>query len=556
MSEKPRNKLTSGLSRAPQRAMLRATGLTDEDFARPIVGIANTWVEAQPCNYHLRDIAQKVKQGVRDGGGTPLEFNTIAVNDAIAMGHEGMKASLVSREVIADSIELGAVGYQFDALVTIGGCDKTQPACVMAMARTNLPSIYVYGGSIPPGEWNGKSVTIQDVFEALGSVSRGTMTTQQLRDLECNACPTFGACGGMFTANTMSSAIEALGLTMPNCAAPVAPSELRAQKAYETGRAVMKVLDEDIKPRDILTRQAFENAIAVVAAMGGSTNSVLHLLAIAYEAGLELTLDDIERVGKGVPELVDLKPAGRYVMADVDRVGGVPIVMKLLSGAGLFHGEARTVTGETHGERLAQVEFPSGQDVIRPLSNPLRSTGGFAIMRGNVAPEGSVLKTTGASKKLHRGPAKVFDREEDAYQAVIDRKIEDGDVVVVRYEGPKGGPGMREMLFVTAAIVGQGLKDSVALITDGRFSGASHGMMIGHVSPEAFEGGTLALLKDGDIVEIDVERRNIAVELLDSELEERRKAWSPPPPRYRRGVFAKYAKLVSSASRGAICTPG
>src|SRR5208283_401682 len=347
MSEKPRNRLTSGVGRAPQRAMLRAIGLTDEDFVKPIVGIANTWVEAQPCNYHLRDLAQRVKQGVRDAGGTPLEFNTVAVNDAIAMGHEGMKASLISREVIADSIELAAVGYQFDALVTIGGCDKTQPACVIAMARTNLPSIYLYGGSIPPGEWDGKRVTIQDVFEAMGSVSRGTMTEQQLRDLECNACSTYGACGGMFTANTMSSAIEALGLTVPNSAAPVAPSELRAQKAYETGRAVMKVIDSDTKPRDILTREAFENAIAVIAAMGGSTNSVLHLLAIAYEAGLTLTIDDIERFGKSVPELADLKPAGRYVMADVDEIGGVPVVMKLLNDGGFLHGEARTVTGET-----------------------------------------------------------------------------------------------------------------------------------------------------------------------------------------------------------------
>jgi dihydroxy-acid dehydratase len=534
--------------------MLRAIGLTDEDFGKPIIGIANTWTEAQPCNYHLRDLAQKVKQGVRDAGGTPLEFNTIAVNDALAMGHEGMKASLISREVIADSIELGAVGYQFDALVTIGGCDKTQPACAMAMARTNLPSIYLYGGSIPPGEWNGKRVTIQDVFEAMGSVSKGTMTMEQLRDLECNACPTYGACGGMFTANTMSSAIEALGLTVPNSAAPVAPSELRGQKAYETGVAVMKVLDSGTKPRDILTRQAFENAIAVIAAMGGSTNSVLHLLGIAYEAGLELTIDDIERVGKNVPELADLKPAGKYVMADIDAIGGVPVVMRLLNDGGFLHGSARTVTGETIGERLVKVTYPSGQDVVHPLSNPVKSTGGFAVMRGNVAPDGGVLKITGASKNLHRGPAKVFNREEDAYQAIIDGKIVSGDVVVVRYEGPKGGPGMREMLAVTAAIVGQGLKDSVALLTDGRFSGASHGMMIGHVSPEAFVGGMIALLREGDMITIDVEKRSISVQLPDTEITARRQAWRPPAPRYTRGVFAKYAKLVTSASRGAVCT--
>jgi dihydroxy-acid dehydratase len=533
--------------------MLRAIGLTDEDLERPIVGIANTWVEAQPCNYHLREVAQKVKEGVRDAGGTPLEFNTIAVNDAIGMGHEGMKASLVSREVIADSIELGAVGYQFDALVTIGGCDKTQPACVMAMARTNVPSIYLYGGSIPPGEWNGRRVTIQDVFEGAGAVSRGTMTAEQLHDLECNACPTFGACGGMFTANTMSSAIEALGLTVHNCAAPVAPSELRMQKAYESGRAVMRILESNTRPRDILTRQAFENAIAVVAAMGGSTNATLHMLAIAYEAGVPLSLEDIERMGSKVPELADLKPAGKYVMSDVDAVGGVPVVMRLLKDAGLFHAAARTVTGETFEDRLESVTFPLGQDVIHPLSAPVRTKGGFAILKGNIAPEGSVLKVTGASKSSHRGPARVFDCEEDAFAAIVQKKIAPGDVVVVRYEGPKGGPGMREMLVVTSAIVGQGYKDSVALITDGRFSGASHGLMIGHVSPEAAVGGPIALLKDGDIVTIDVDERTVRAEITDAEFEARRSEWKAPRPRYTRGVFAKYAKLVTSASRGAVC---
>jgi dihydroxy-acid dehydratase len=553
MSGNVRNRLTAGVERAPQRAMLRAIGLTDEDLERPIVGIANTWVEAQPCNYHLREIALRVKEGVRDAGGTPLEFNTIAVNDAIGMGHEGMKASLISREVIADSIELGAVGYQFDALVTIGGCDKTQPACVMAMARTNLPSVYLYGGSIPPGEWNGKRVTIQDVFEGAGEVSRGTMTLQQLHELECNACPTYGACGGMFTANTMSSAIEAMGLTVPNCAAPVAPSELRMQKAYESGRAVMKVLESNTRPRDILTREAFENAVAVVAAMGGSTNAVLHLLAIAFEAGVKLELEDIERMGSMVPELADLKPAGKYVMSDVDKVGGVPVVMRLLRDAGLFHSEARTVTGETFGERLDSVAFPEGQDVVHTLADPVRKRGGFAILRGNLAPEGSVLKVTGASRSMHRGPAKVFDREEDAFNAIIQKKIEPGDVVVVRYEGPKGGPGMREMLVVTSAIVGQGLKDSVALVTDGRFSGASHGLMIGHVSPEAAVGGPLALLKDGDIVTIDVEKRTLNAEIPEDVLAARRKDWRAPTPRYTHGVFAKYAKLVTSASKGAVC---
>jgi len=534
--------------------MLRAIGLTDDDLERPIIGIANTWVEAQPCNYNLREVAQKVKQGVRDAGGTPLEFNSIAVNDAMAMGHEGMKASLISREVIADSIELGAVGYQFDALVTIGGCDKTQPASVMAMARTNLPSIYLYGGSIPPGEFNGKDVTIQDVFEAAGAVSRGTMTVQQLHDLECVACPTYGACGGMFTANTMSSAIEALGLTVPNCAAPVAPSELRMQLAYDTGRAVMKVLHSNIRPRDILTREAFENALAVVAAMGGSTNAVLHMLAIAYEAGVKLDLEDIERMGAGVPELADLKPAGRYVMADVAKVGGVPVVLKLLQDAGLLHGNVRTVTGEVISDRLEGVTYPAGQDVIHTIGSPVRRTGGFAILRGNLAPDGAVMKTTGASKSTHRGPARVFDKEEDAYHAVVAKKISPGDVVIVRYEGPKGGPGMREMLAVTAAIVGQGMKDSVALITDGRFSGASHGFMIGHTSPEAMVGGPLALVKEGDLIHIDVDKRAITLEVPDTELEVRKKAWKAPPPKYTHGVFAKYAKLVSSASKGAVCT--
>jgi dihydroxy-acid dehydratase len=547
------SRITVGPERAPQRAMLRAIGLTDEDFEKPIIGIANTWVEAQPCNYNLRELALKVKQGVRHAGGTPLEFNTIAVNDAMGMGHEGMKASLVSREVIADSIELGAVGYQFDALVTIGGCDKTQPACAMAMARLNLPSIYLYGGSIPAGEWQGKDVTVQDVFEAVGSFSRGTITATQLKELECNACPTYGACGGMFTANTMASALEAIGLTVPNCAAPVAPSEARAKIAYETGRAVMKILRSNTRPRDILTKDAFENAISVVAAMGGSTNSVLHLPAIAFEAGIEVTVDDIERVGTSVPELADLRPAGKYVMSDVDKVGGVPVVLKELVDAGILHRDARTVTGETIGDRVKGIVFPNGQDVIHPVSHPLRKSGGFAILRGNLAPEGSVLKMTGTTHSSHAGPARVFDREEDAFQAIMNGKINAGDVVVVRYEGPKGGPGMREMLVVTAALVGQGLKDSVALVTDGRFSGATHGFMIGHVSPEAAVGGAIALLIDGDIVSVDVEKRSLKVELSDAELAKRRAAWRPKAPRYTKGVFAKYAKLVTSATQGAVC---
>ncbi|HVB95787.1 MAG TPA: dihydroxy-acid dehydratase [Nitrososphaerales archaeon] len=550
-------KLTAGIDRTPQRAMLRAIGLTDEDFDKPIIGIANTWIEAQPCNYNLRELAEHVKKGVRDAGGTPLEFNSIAINDAMAMGTEGMKASLISREVIADSIELCAVGYQFDGLVTIGGCDKTQPASAMALARVNLPGVYLYGGSIPPGEWDGKDVTIQDVFEAMGQVSRGTMTVAQLRDLECNACPTFGACGGMFTANTMASALEAIGLTVPNSAAPVAPGEQRKKVAYESGWAAMRALESNTLPRDILTRDAFENAIAVVAGMGGSTNAVLHLLAIAYEAGVKLTLDDIDRLGADVPELADLRPAGKYVMSDVDRVGGVKLVMKQLLDAGLLHGDARTVTGESLSERLKGVTLPTGQDVIHPISNPVRKSGGFAILRGNLATEGGVLKTAGSTRNSHRGPAKVFDREEDARQAIIEKKINPGDTVVVRYEGPKGGPGMREMLVVTAALVGQGLKDSVALLTDGRFSGATHGFMIGHIAPEAQVGGTIGLLKDGDIVSIDVAKRSLNVELSEQELAERRDAWKPRPIKYKHGVFAKYAELVGSSSKGAVCiVPG
>lgn len=549
-------KVTEGLERAPHRAMFRAVGLRDEDLRRPFIGIANTWFEMQPCNHHLNRLAERVKQGIRDAGGTPIEFNAVPANDAIGMGHEGMRASLVSRELIADSIELAAVAYQLDALVTIGGCDKTQPACVMAMARLNLPSIYLYGGSVPPGTWRGRPVTIQDVFEAVGAVSRGRMTVEELRELEEAAVPTYGACGGMFTANTMASAFEAMGLTLPNAAAPVAPSPAREALAYETGRAIVRILEAGIRPRDVMTREAFENAIAVAAAMGGSTNLILHLLAIAHEAGVPLTLDDFERISERTPHLADLKPAGRYVMADVDRIGGVPVVMKALLDAGLLHGECRTVTGETIAERMAGVVFPEGQDVVRPVHNPLHPTGGYVILRGNLAPEGGVLKVTGTTKRYHRGPARVFDGEEEAFRAVSAGQIRPGDVVVVRYEGPKGGPGMREMLVVTAALVGQGLKDEVALLTDGRFSGATHGLMIGHISPEAAVGGPLALLQDGDPIVIDVDRRVVNVELPEEELARRRAAWTPPPPKYTTGLFAKYARLVSSAALGAITTGG
>jgi dihydroxy-acid dehydratase len=554
MPKKERSRLlTEGVERAPHRAMLRAIGFTDEDLNKPLIGIANTWTEINTCNYHLRELAEHVKRGVRDAGGVPVEFNVVAANDAMGMGHIGMKASLVSRDLIADSIELMAVAYQFDALVLIGGCDKTQPGCVMAMARLNIPSIYLYGGSIPPGNWQGKSATIQDVFEAVGAVAKGKMTLEQLKELECAACPTFGACGGMYTANTMASAFEAMGITVHNCAAPIAPDPRRAQIAYETGRAIMRILELGIRPRDIMTKEAFENAIAVAAAMGGSTNLVLHLLAIAYEAGVDLTIDDFERVSERTPYLADLKPVGRYVMADIDRIGGVPVVMKALLDIGVLHGNCKTVTGETIAERLANVQFPTDQDVVRHPSNPIHPTGGFVIMRGNLAPEGGVLKITGTTKRFHRGPAKVFDCEEDAFKAVSEGKIQAGDVVVIRYEGPKGGPGMREMLAVTAALVGEGLKDEVALLTDGRFSGATHGLMIGHISPEAMVGGPIALVKDGDIITIDVDKRTITLEVDESELERRRREWTPPSPKFTHGVFAKYAKLVTSASKGAIC---
>lgn len=547
------SRITAGPERAPHRAMLRATGLGDEDLQHPLIGIANTWTEAQPCNFHLRALAEHVKRGVRAAGGTPLEFNAVAVNDAIGMGHEGMKASLVSRELIADSIELAAVGYQFDALVTLGACDKTIPGSVMAMARTNLPSVFLYGGSILPGQYDGRSTTIQDVFEAVGAFARGRLTREELYRLECKACPGPGACGGMFTANTMASAVEALGLMLPGGAAPPAVSEERAEIAYQTGRLVMDLLARDLRPRDLLTRRAFENAIAVVAAMGGSTNAILHLLAIAYEAGVPLSLEDFEAISERTPHLADLKPSGRYVMSDLHRVGGVPVVAALLERAGLLDGSARTVTGRTLSEELAGVSFPAGQDVVRPLERPLHASGGFVILRGNLAPEGSVLKVTGATRRYHRGPARVFDREEDAFQAVTEGRIRPGDVVVVRYEGPRGGPGMREMLAVTAAIVGEGLKDEVALITDGRFSGATHGLMLGHTAPEAAVGGPLALLQEGDTIEIDVDGRRLTVDLPGDELARRRVSWQPPAPRYTHGVFAKYARLVSSAAEGAVC---
>ncbi len=546
-------RVTGGVERAPHRAMLRAAGLGEEDLRRPLIGIANTWTEAQPCNVGLRALAEHVKAGVREAGGTPLEFNAVAVNDAIGMGHAGMRAPLVSRELIADSIELAAVGYAFDGLIAIGACDKTIPGGVMGLLRVNRPAVFLYGGSILPGRYEGRDVTVQDVFEAVGAVGRGTMTEAALHALECAACPGAGACGGMFTANTMASAVETLGLMLPAGASPPAVSAERERVAYETGRLMMDVLARGLRPRDILTRDALENAISVVAAMGGSTNAVLHLLAFAAEAGVALQLDDFERVGARVPHLADLQPTGRNVMAHLDAIGGVPVVLRQLLDGGLLHEQAVGLDGRTLAQRLEGVAFPADQTVIRPLADPVHATGGFAVMRGSLVPDGGVIKATGASLRRLRGPARVFDCEEDAMAAVMGGSVHPGDVVIVRYEGPRGGPGMREMLSVTAALVGQGLKDEVALVTDGRFSGATHGLMVGHASPEAAAGGPIALVREGDTVTVDLEARRVDLEVDAAELAARGRAWRAPAPRYPGGVFAKYAHLVASASEGAVC---
>ncbi len=543
-----------GPHRAPHRAMYRAMGLRDEDFERPFIAIATTWNEATPCNVHLDRLARATQAGVRAAGGTPRTFVTIAVSDGIAMGHEGMKASLVSREIIADSVELMVHAHQYDALVGIAGCDKSLPGIAMAMARLNIPSVFVYGGTILPGQFRGRDVTIQDVFEAVGAYAAGQISARDLYELECSACPTEGSCAGMYTANTMAVMMEALGLAIPGSATPPAPDRRREEICRRSGETVMRLLEMDIRPRDILTREAFLNAITVDAAIGGSTNAVLHLLAIAQEAGVELSLEDFDRISRTTPHIVDVRPGGRYVMADLDRVGGVPRVMRILLDAGLLHGDCLTVTGKTVRENLAEWTFPDEpQDVIRPLDDPISPTGTVCILWGNLAPEGAVIKTAGVHRLVHTGPARVFDSEEEAFQAVVRRAIQPGDVVVIRYEGPRGGPGMREMLEITAALVGQGLGDRVALITDGRFSGATHGLMVGHVAPEAAVGGPIALLRDGDEITIDVPNRRLEVHLSQEEMAARRSAWTPPPPRYTRGALAKYARMVSSAAVGAVC---
>ena len=544
--------LTEGPHRAPARAMLRAIGLTDQDLERPLIGVANTWTEVGPCNLHLRDLAVKIKEGVRAAGGTPVEFNTIAVSDGISMGTEGMKTSLVSREVVADSIELVSRGHLFDAVVALSGCDKTVPGTVMALVRLDLPALMLYGGSILPGQFQGHDVTIQDVFEAVGACAAGKMTAAELRDLEGHACPGAGACGGQFTANTMSTAFELLGISPMGGNSVPAVDPRKGEVAFRAGQQVMELLRRNLRPSRIITRAALENAIAGVATTGGSTNSVLHLLAVAREAGVELELEDFDRISARTPLLVDLKPGGRFVANDLHRAGGIPLVAQRLLQAGLLTAEAMTVTGRSIGAEAKEARETPGQTVVRPLADPIRSTGGLVVLRGNLAPDGCVMKVAGHERQTHRGPARVFEREEDAFEAIQRRAIVAGDVVVIRYEGPSGGPGMREMLAVTAAIVGQGLGDSVALLTDGRFSGATHGLMAGHVCPEAARGGPIAALRAGDIIRFDIQARRLEVEIPEAEIGARLAAWKPPAPRYRSGVMAKYARLVSSAADGAI----
>jgi dihydroxy-acid dehydratase len=545
--------ITDGRDRAGARAMLKAIGFTDEDLAKPIVGIANTWIETMPCNYHLRALAEKVKAGVRAAGGTPMELNTIAISDGVTMGTEGMKASLVSREVVADSIELVGRGHMFDAMVALVGCDKTIPGGAMALIRLNVPSVLLYGGSIAPGRFQDRDVTVGDVYEAVGANAAGLMTDHDFKQLEDHACPGAGACGGQFTANTMSTVMEFIGLSPMGFNSIPALDPKKDEAAFQCGQIVMDLLKRGVKPLDILTRQAFENAIASVAATGGSTNAVLHLLAMAREANVPLKIEDFDVVSSRTPIIADLKPAGRFVAVDVHHAGGIPLIAKkLLEAPGLLDGSQTTVSGRTIAEEAARVTETPGQVVVRPLSNPIKKTGGLVILKGNLAPEGCVIKVAGYERTHHRGPARVFDSEEAAMAAVMSKSIKAGDVVVIRYEGPRGGPGMREMLGVTGALVGEGLGDSVALLTDGRFSGATHGLMVGHVAPEAACGGPIAALAEGDTVVFDIEKRRLDMEVSDADIRARMANWKAPEPRYKRGVFSKYAALVSSASEGAV----
>jgi len=544
--------ITAGPSRAPARAMLHAIGFTSDDLAKPIIGVANTWTEIGPCNYHLRQLAEEIKKGIREAGATPMEFNTVSISDGITMGSEGMRASLVSREVIADSIELVARGNLFDGMVALSGCDKTIPGTVMALARLNIPGVMLYGGSIAPGKFHEKNVTIQDVFEAVGAHARGSMSDKELSEIEQQACPGAGACGGQFTANTMSMACEFLGIS------PMGANEVPAMVpekrlvAQEVGRTVVRLVKENVVPSDIITREAMENAIASVAASAGSTNAVLHLLAIAHELGLKLEINDFDGISRRVPLIADLKPGGRFVATDLYQAGGTRLVAQRLLQAGILKGNCKTVTGKTIAQEAKEAKEDKGQEVVLPLSKPLSESGGLVILKGNLAPEGCVVKLSGHTRHQHRGPARVFECEEDAFAAVQANTIRPGDVLVIRNEGPRGGPGMREMLAVTAALAGAGLGESVALLTDGRFSGATRGLMAGHVAPEAACRGPIAAVRDGDVVVFDVDKRQLSVEISESEFENRLRNWQQPRPRFARGVFAKYASRVSSASVGAV----
>ena len=545
--------ITEGEVRAPNRSMLRAVGLTDEDFSKSLIGIASTWSEITPCNSHINRLAEKVKEGVRVGGGVPQTFGTITISDGISMGTEGMKFSLPSREVIADSIELVANAQRFDGVVAIGGCDKNMPGCLMALARLDIPSVFVYGGTILPGVCRGQDVDIISVFEAVGQFSAGKMSREQLREVEASAIPGAGSCGGMYTANTMASAIEALGMSLPGGSSMPAVTARKVQDCYDAGQAVVRLIQQGITPRRILTREAFENAIVLVMALGGSTNAVLHLIAIARQLDIPLGIDDFTSVGGKVPHLADLKPGGRYVMADLDRAGGVQAVLKMLLHAGYLHGDTLTVTGKTMAENLATApDFAQDQHIVMPLDKPLHPTAPLVILKGNLAPEGAVCKIAGLSVTKHQGPAKVFNSEEETFDAIMNHRVTHGDVLVIRYEGPKGGPGMREMLAVTSALVGQGYGETIGLITDGRFSGGTHGMVVGHIAPEAQVGGPISIVQDGDIITIDADANTLSVDLSDEEIARRFQDWHAPEPKYKKGVLSKYTKLVTSAAEGAV----
>jgi dihydroxy-acid dehydratase len=544
--------ITQGRDRAPARAMLKAIGFTDEDLKKPIIGVANTWIETMPCNYNLRELAEHVKAGIRAAGGTPMEYNTIAISDGVTMGTEGMKASLVSRDLIADSIELVARGHMFDGVVALVACDKTIPGAAMALLRLNIPGVIMYGGTIMPGRHKGRDLTLLDVFEAVGANAAGKMSDEELLAIENSACPGAGACGGQYTANTMATVMEMIGLSPMNTASVPQVDPRKHQVAFRCGEVVMDAVRADRKPRDVATRNAFENAIASVAASGGSTNAVLHLLAMAREAEIDLKIEDFQTISHRTPLLVDLKPGGQYAALDVDKAGGWPVLAKRLADGGYVHKDTLTVTGRSFAEEAADAKETPGQDVIRALDNPIKKTGGLVILKGNLAPEGCVIKVAGTNRTEHSGPARVFNREEDAMAAVTGGKINAGDVLVIRYEGPRGGPGMREMLGVTGALMGSGLSEHVALMTDGRFSGATRGFMIGHVAPEAAVGGPIAAVKDGDIITINVLTSSIEVELTPAQITERMASWKAPALKYTTGVFQKYAKLVGSAAQGAV----